>query len=82
MSVPPELVFLSPWLQRAQAVGSLADSLQQYCAALAYLLGPQYASTSRHAHWAEAFSAALALPVPQVRQQHLAELEPLRAFIW
>lgn len=40
--------------------------LQQYCAAVAALLGPDYPRTSLHARWAEAFQAGLALPVPQV----------------
>ncbi|GAB4817948.1 hypothetical protein N2152v2_004994 [Parachlorella kessleri] len=64
--------------KRAQALTSLTDSLQQYAAALAFLLGPQYAATSRHAQWAEAFQAGLALPVPQGFQR-AAELAPQQA---
>lgn len=54
--------------QRADTCQQLVSLLQQYCAALCYLLGGgSYASTSGHAAWLAAFQAAVALPPPQVR---------------
>ena len=43
------------------------DGLQQYSAALAMMLGPQYVHGTVHGRWLPAMQAVAGLPAPQVR---------------
>eukprot|EP00887_Chlorella_sp_A99_P005628 scaffold1.g5628.t1 len=62
--------------QRGEACLQLMGLVQQYCAALSFLLGgASYACTSGHAAWHAAFQAATSLPAPQGFQR-AGELAP------
>jgi hypothetical protein len=54
-----------PLLQRAEVVSDAMEAVQQYTAALAFMLPPDYPSTSYHALWALSFQAATSVPPPE-----------------